>query len=309
MITDYRTVLVTGGTGSFGRAFVQYLADRLKVTGLGPKKLIIFSRDEFKQHQMQAEIPETDEGMIRYHLGDIRDIERLRIAFNGVDFVVHAAAMKHVPACERDPMEAIKTNVLGSENVIRAALECGVERVVALSTDKAVCPINFYGATKLQAEKLFQLAYNYGKTDFVVTRYGNVFGSSGSVVKVFLDCKAAGKPLPITDMSMTRFLISMNEAINLVRQALNGDWGKGAILVPKLEACTMKALADYIAPNLPKNIIGIRHGEKRHESLIAAHEAYDDFGSLYKVHRDGSLYGNSYESCDHVDNSIIETFF
>ncbi|KPL83999.1 flagellin modification protein FlmA [Thermanaerothrix daxensis] len=262
-----KVVLVTGGTGSFGRKFVQVMLEEYH-----PAKIIVFSRDELKQHEMR--VSGFDHPSLRYFIGDVRDLQRLRRAFEGVHIVVHAAALKQVPACEYNPMEAIKTNILGSSNVIEAALDAGVERVIALSTDKAVNPVNLYGATKLAAEKLFvqSNAYAGGKaTRFSCVRYGNVVGSRGSVVPVFLRQRESGV-LTITDERMTRFWISLDQGVRFVIHCLEQMMG-GEVFVPKIPSMRVMDLARAIAPEARLEIIGIRPGEKLHEVLISEDEA------------------------------------
>jgi len=265
---DGKVILITGGTGSFGRAFAKRLLDSFK-----PHKVIIFSRDEQKHYAMEAEMGDP---RLRFLVGDIRDKSRLLRAFAGVDVVVHAAAMKHVHIAEYNPIEAIRTNVDGAANVIDAALERGVQRVVALSTDKAVSPINLYGATKLCMEKLFVAANSYtGGSDvrFDLVRYGNVVGSKGSVVPLFLRQREQGR-LTVTDASMTRFWIGMSRAIDLVLLALQEGLG-GEVFVPRLPACTVDVLTQALAPGMPIEHIGIRPGEKMHETMITFDESHN----------------------------------
>ncbi len=262
-----KVVLITGGTGSFGKRFVKMMLEEVH-----PAKIIVFSRDELKQHEMRAN--GYDHPSLRYFIGDIRDQERLRRAFHGVDIVIHAAALKQVPACEYNPMEAIKTNILGSSNVIDAAIDAGVSKVLALSTDKAVNPVNLYGATKLAAEKLFvqSNAYAGGKaTRFSCVRYGNVVGSRGSVVPVFLKQREMGE-LTITDSRMTRFWISLEEGVRFVIRCVEQMHG-GEVFVPKIASMTVEDLAKAVAPNAKINVIGIRPGEKLHEVLISEDES------------------------------------
>ena len=264
-----QTVLITGGTGSFGKRCAQYLLQ------FNPKKLIIFSRDEQKHVQMRRDLfPAQDFPQIRYFVGDVRDLDRLKRAFSGVDYVIHAAAMKHVDVAEYNPQECIRTNIGGAENVISASLDCGVKKVVALSTDKAASPINLYGATKLCSDKLFvaanSLAGEQG-TRFSVVRYGNVIGSNGSVVPFFQKIRSSGE-LPITDPAMTRFIITLDEGIRLVATAF--DWMNGGeVFVPKIPSTTILDLATAVAPECSTKIIGIRPGEKLHECMIPADEA------------------------------------
>lgn len=262
-----KVVLVTGGTGSFGKKFIKILLEEYE-----PAKVIVFSRDELKQHEMrQAGFNHPN---LRYFIGDVRDQQRMRRAFNGVDIVIHAAALKQVPACEYNPMEAIKTNILGSSNVIDAALDAGVEKVLALSTDKAVNPINLYGATKLAAEKLFIQSNAYAggtATRFSCVRYGNVVGSRGSVVPVFLKQRATGT-VTITDDRMTRFWISLEQGVRFVIRCVEQMEG-GEVFVPKIPSMKVIDLARAVAPNAQINIVGIRPGEKLHEVLISEDEA------------------------------------
>ena len=262
-----KTVLVTGGTGSFGKAFIRILLEEHQ-----PEKVIVFSRDELKQHEMRA--AGFDQPNLRYFIGDVRDLPRLQRAMYGVDVVVHAAALKQVPACEYNPLEAIKTNILGTANVVEAALENEVEKVLALSTDKAVSPVNLYGATKLAAEKLTVQSNAYSgerRTRFACVRYGNVVGSRGSVVPVFLRQRENGK-LTITDERMTRFWLSLEQGVRFVMQCIAVMQG-GEVFVPKLPSTTLIDLAKVMAPEAELDIIGIRPGEKLHEVLISEDEA------------------------------------
>ncbi len=266
---DKKTILITGGTGSFGQKFTEILFKKHN-----PKKVIILSRDEYKQYEMAKTFPD-DKYEIRYFLGDIRDRGRLFRAFEGVDYVVHAAALKQVPALEYNPMEAVKTNVIGADNIIDAAIDAGVKKVVALSTDKAVNPINLYGATKLVAEKTFVAANAYagGKVKFSVVRYGNVVGSRGSVIPFFMGLKEKGaKEFPITDERMTRFWITLEEGVALVIRALEEAVG-GEIFVPKIPSMKVTDLAKAIEPRCTFRAIGIRPGEKIHETLVSEDEA------------------------------------
>ena len=262
-----KVVLVTGGTGSFGKKFVRIMLDEYQ-----PEKIIVYSRDELKQHEMR--VAGYDHPSLRYFIGDIRDLSRLQRALNGVDIVVHAAALKQVPACEYNPMEAIKTNILGSSNVIDAALDAGVKKVLALSTDKAVSPVNLYGATKLAAEKLFvqSNAYAGGRaTRFSCVRYGNVVGSRGSVVPVFLKQRESGK-VTITDDRMTRFWISLEQGVRFVIRCIEEMHG-GEVFVPKIPSMKVIDLSKAVAPEAEVEVIGIRPGEKLHEVLISEDEA------------------------------------
>jgi UDP-N-acetylglucosamine 4,6-dehydratase len=274
-----KVILVTGGTGSFGKKFIEIMLEEYH-----PEKIIIFSRDELKQHEMR--VKGFNHPSLRYFIGDIRDYPRLKRAFEGVDFVVHTAALKQVPACEYNPMEAVKTNVLGSGNVIDAALDTGVERVIALSTDKAVNPVNLYGATKLAAEKLFVQSNAYAagkKARFSCVRYGNVVGSRGSVVPIFLQQKNAGV-ITITDERMTRFWISLDQGVRFVIRCLEEMHG-GEVFVPKIASMKVRDLAAAIAPKARIDIIGIRPGEKLHEVLISEDEARTvvDMEDMYVV--------------------------
>ncbi len=262
---NHQSILVTGGTGSFGKQFVKTILDRFPLV----KRLVIFSRDELKQYEMAQHFPPHQHKALRYFIGDVRDPERLRRACEGIDIIVHAAALKQVPAAEYNPMECIKTNVLGAENVINAALDCGVKHVVALSTDKAAAPINLYGATKLCSDKLFVAANNFkGARDlrFSVVRYGNVIGSRGSVVPFFLQERSKGV-LPITHPGMTRFNISLEEGVDLVLYALENAWG-GEVFVPKIPSYKITEVARAIGPDCTQQIVGIRPGEKLHEEMI-----------------------------------------
>ncbi|MBQ0140957.1 MAG: UDP-N-acetylglucosamine 4,6-dehydratase (inverting) [Kurthia sp.] len=271
---DGKTVLITGGTGSFGKKFVR------KALTLGVKKIIVFSRDELKQYEMKQEF--TDE-RIRFFIGDVRDKERLYRAFDGVDIVIHAAAMKHVDACEYNPFEAVKTNIHGAQNIIDAAIDKGVEKVIALSTDKACSPINLYGATKLASDKLFIAANAYvgeKKTKFAVVRYGNVVGSRGSVVPFFKKMRETGT-LPVTDERMTRFWITLEHGVQFVIDNLSRMHG-GELFVPKIPSMNVVDLAKAIGPDCEIKIVGIRPGEKLHEAMITEDDArhtieFDDY--------------------------------
>ena len=262
-----KNILVTGGTGSFGRKFIEVI-----MAEYHPARLIVYSRDELKQHEMRT--AGFDHPNLRYFIGDVRDLHRLRRALNGVDLVVHAAALKQVPACEYNPMEAVKTNILGSSNVVDAALDAGVDKVLALSTDKAVNPVNLYGATKLAAEKLMiqSNAYAGGLTSrFSCVRYGNVIGSRGSVVPLFLQQRGKGE-ITLTDDRMTRFWISLEQGVRFVIRCIEEMQG-GEVFVPKIPSMKMTDLAKAIAPDSQIRNIGIRPGEKLHEVLISEDEA------------------------------------
>ena len=265
---DEASVLITGGTGSLGKSLVEYLLNETKV-----RRVAVLSRDELKQQHLRNQF--QDDPRLRWFLGDVRDIDRLKRAFHGVDFVIHAAALKQVDTGEYNPMEFIKTNVLGSQNVIDASIEAGVKQVVALSTDKASSPINLYGATKLTADKLFVAANNYSftyGTTFSVVRYGNVMGSRGSVIPFFRDIAAQGKPLPITDLRMTRFWISIESAVKFVIDSLEMMTG-GELYVPKIPSMKITDLAQAVAPSAKLVEIGMRPGEKLHEEMISADDS------------------------------------
>ncbi len=277
-----RNILITGGTGSFGRKFVETVLKKCPDIS----RLVVYSRDELKQYEMAQLFPEAKYPGIRYFIGDVRDSKRLDTACEGIDMVIHAAALKQVPTAEYNPMECIKTNVIGAENVINAALNRGVKNVVALSTDKAAAPINLYGATKLCADKLFIAANNIrGKreTKFSVVRYGNVMGSRGSVVPFFLQKKKSGT-LPITDPNMTRFNITLEEGVALVLWALENQWG-GELLVPKIPSFRITDLAKAIGPACKHEVVGIRAGEKIHEEMITEADSYTtvDLGKYYSI--------------------------
>lgn len=278
-----KSILITGGTGSLGQALVKHI---LETRNSEFSKVIIFSRDEQKQYQMSLEFPENKFPQIRYFIGDVRDLSRLKMAMKGVDYVIHAAAMKHVPIAEYNPMECIKTNINGAENVINAALESGVKKVVALSTDKACAPINLYGATKLASDKLFVAANNitgWNPITFSVVRYGNVMGSNGSVIPYFLKKRDEGI-LPITDPKMTRFNISLEGGVNMVMHALDNAWG-GEIFIPKIPSYNILDVANAIGPECEKPIVGIRPGEKIHEEMITSSDSYYtwDLGKYYTI--------------------------
>lgn len=266
---ENKSILITGGTGSFGRCCIKTILERYN-----PKRLIVFSRDELKQYEMQQEF---NAACMRYFLGDVRDAERLRQAMRGVDYVIHAAALKQVPAAEYNPMECVKTNINGAENVIKAALETGVEKVIALSTDKAANPINLYGATKLVSDKLFVAANNIAgghDTRFAVVRYGNVLGSRGSVVPFFRKLVAEGvTEMPVTDLRMTRFWITLPQGVEFVLNSFRRMHG-GEIFVPKIPSSLISDLARAIGPELPIKEIGIRPGEKLHEIMCPIDDSH-----------------------------------
>ena len=276
-----KVILITGGTGSFGKRFIKTLLERYS-----PKKLIVFSRDELKQFEMQQEFPVTNFNRLRYFLGDVRDLPRLRSSMEGVDIVIHAAALKQVPAAEYNPFEAVKTNVFGGQNVIDAAISCGVKQVIALSTDKAAAPVNLYGATKLCSDKLFIAANNCsGSHDirFSVVRYGNVMGSRGSVIPFFLKQQKSGV-LPITDQRMTRFSITLQQGVDFVLMCLKKMWG-GELFVPKIPSYRLIDVAKAISPNAKIEIVGIRPGEKLHEEMITVSDAINtvEFDDYYTI--------------------------
>lgn len=276
MLKD-KTILVTGGTGSFGKKFTR------KALELDVKKIIVFSRDELKQYEMKQEFQDE---RIRFFIGDVRDAERLERAFSGVDIVIHAAAMKHVDACEYNPFEAIKTNINGAQNIVEAAINQNVQRIIALSTDKACSPVNLYGATKLASDKLFVAANSYvGEQDtrFAVVRYGNVVGSRGSVVPFFNKMRETGI-VPITDERMTRFWITLDQGVQFVLDSLERMHG-GEIFVPKIPSMNIMDLARAIAPNCEYKVIGIRPGEKLHEAMIMEDDARHtrEFDTYYAI--------------------------
>lgn len=285
-----QSVLVTGGTGSFGKAFVRIILEKHPEV----RRLVVYSRDELKQFEMEQEFPRSRYPQMRYFIGDVRDGARLNRACEGVDTVIHAAALKQVPAAENNPMECILTNIHGAENVINAALDSEVRNVVALSTDKAAAPINLYGATKLCSDKLFVAANNIkGARDLKlsVVRYGNVMGSRGSVIPFFLKKRSEGV-LPITDPAMTRFNISLSEGVEMVLHALRSAWG-GEIFVPKIPSYRITDVATAIGPACRQEIIGLRPGEKIHEEMITASDSFStvDLGRYYAILPQGHRYG------------------
>jgi len=292
---DNKSILITGGTGSFGKEFVQMLYDKHK-----PSRVVIYSRDELKQYEMGQDITHPT---LRYFIGDVRDEDRLRRALNGIEIVIHAAALKQVPAAEYNPIECIKTNVIGAENIINASIDAGVKKVLALSTDKAVNPINLYGATKLCSDKLFiagnNLSGNKGPV-FSVVRYGNVVGSRGSVIPFFKQMKKTGK-LPITDIRMTRFWLTLKEGAKFVEKSL-GLMRGGEVFIPKIPSMKIIDLAMAIDPKCQHDIIGIRPGEKLHEMMIPSDEArntreYSSFYVIQPAHHDwGDPNSNEYDS-------------
>lgn len=305
-----KVVLITGGTGSFGKKFVEtILRDFPNV-----KKIVIFSRGELKQYNMKQKYPEKEFPMLRYLIGDVRDGERLKMACEGVDVIIHAAAIKQVDTAEYNPRECIKTNVDGATNVINAALSCGVKDIVALSTDKACAPINLYGATKLTSDKLFIAANNIkGSKDirFSVVRYGNVMGSRGSVIPFFIKLRDNGATeLPITDMRMTRFNISLQEGVDLVMWALGHHLG-GELFIPKIPSYKITDVAKAIAPNLPLKEIGIRPGEKLHEEMITATDSLStiDLGRYYAILPSVAFNHTTEEYLKHHNAKFVEQGF
>lgn len=277
------SILVTGGTGSFGQQFVRRI-----LSSYSPKRLIVYSRDELKQFEMQQEFPGVESSPMRYFIGDVRDLSRLELAMSGVDYVVHAAAMKHVTAAEYNPFECVKTNIIGAQNVVMAAIRSGVKKVIALSTDKAAGPVNLYGATKLVSDKIFICSNSLttrGECKFSVVRYGNVLNSRGSVVPLFLEkIRSGAEYLPITDERMTRFLITLDQGVDLICKAFSLTKG-GEILVPKIPSMRIVDLAAALAPDLKHHVVGVRPGEKIHEILIPSDESRRvvDMGSCYVI--------------------------
>ncbi|WP_318343159.1 UDP-N-acetylglucosamine 4,6-dehydratase (inverting) [Flagellimonas baculiformis] len=283
MTFEGKSILITGGTGSLGKALTKHIFEKHPEV----RRLIIFSRDEQKQFQMAQEYPQEKHPQIRFFIGDVRDKDRLIRAFKGVDYVIHAAAMKHVHLAEYNPEECIKTNIGGAQNVVDACFETNVQRVVALSTDKACAPINLYGATKLTSDKLFIAANNIKGTNpirFSVVRYGNVMGSNGSVIPFFIKKKKADGKLPITDPNMTRFNISLKGGVDMVMHALENAWG-GELFVPKIPSYKIMDVAEAIGPECEKPIVGIRPGEKLHEEMITSSDSFYtyDLGKYYAI--------------------------
>ena len=270
LMIKYNSILVTGGTGSFGKEFIK----RLIKSKTKLKRLVVFSRDEWKQNEMAKNYPTSRYPFIRYFLGDVRDYERLKRAFKDIDLIIHAAALKQVPAAEYNPIEFIKTNIIGAQNIIEASMEQNVKKVIALSTDKAAAPLNLYGATKLCSDKLFIAANNYsGKNIFSICRYGNVMGTRGSVIPLFLDQVKNGK-ITITDKKMTRFNITLNESIDLVLYAVKNSLGR-EIFVPKIPSYRITDLAKSISDKCKIEVIGIRAGEKVHEEMITFNDSFN----------------------------------
>ncbi len=300
-------LLITGGTGSFGKAFINRVLNEFPDI----QRVVIYSRDELKQWELQQLFPESKYPQLRFFLGDVRDKDRLRRALERIDTVVHAAALKQVPAAEYNPMEFVKTNVLGAENVIQACLDTAVKRVVALSTDKAAAPINLYGATKLCSDKLFIAANNIKGTrdlTFSVVRYGNVMGSRGSVIPFFLQ-KAKTGVLPITDPEMTRFNISLSEGVDMVLWALQSSLG-GELFVPKIPSYRITDIAEAVGPSCEKPIVGIRPGEKIHEEMITVSDSYStiDLGKYYAILPSDGRLKKAYNETGIKNNSLPPGF-
>ena len=309
MLLDNKSILITGGTGSFGKAFTKYVLDHYN-----PKKIIIYSRDEFKQFIMQNEFKQYA-GKLRFFIGDVRDKERLTRAFEGVDYVIHAAALKQVPSCEFFPMEAVRTNVIGTDNVLTAAIDEGVECVICLSTDKAAYPINSMGMTKAIEEKVaIAKSRMSGKTKICCTRYGNVMCSRGSVIPLWIDQIKSGNPITVTEPSMTRFIMSLEEAVDLVLFAFeHGE--NGDLLIKKAPACTIQTQAEAVCELFGGNkddikVIGIRHGEKMYETLLTNEECAKavDMGDFYRVPADnrGLNYDKYFKEGDEGRNTLTE---
>ena len=302
-----KSILITGGTGSFGKMFTRLILDR----NPDIKRLVILSRDEQKHFNMAMEFPESKYPSMRYFIGDVRDKDRLERAFEGIDIVIHAAAMKHVHLAEYNPSECIKTNINGAENVIAAAMKCGVKDVVALSTDKACAPINLYGATKLTSDKLFIAANNIkGSRDvkFSVVRYGNVMGSNGSVMPFFLNKRKEGV-LPITDKKMTRFNISLQDGCQMVFDAIEKAWG-GELFVPKIPSYKIVDVATAIGPDCRQEEVGIRPGEKLHEEMITVSDALNtyDIGKYYAILPQKTIF-NREKFIEHFKAKLVDPNF
>ena len=302
-----KSILITGGTGSFGKAFVKTILERFPQVA----RLVVFSRDELKQHEMSQQFSESKYSALRYFIGDVRDADRLRRAMEGIDVVIHAAALKQVPAAEYNPFECIKTNVIGAQNVIEACMDTSVKRVVALSTDKAAAPINLYGATKLCSDKLFTAANNIrGRRDLrlSVVRYGNVMGSRGSVIPFFLErCKTG--VLPITDPAMTRFNISLQEGVDMVLWALENAQG-GEIFVPKIPSYRITDVAKAIGPACEHPVIGIRPGEKIHEEMITSSDSFNtvDLGKYFAILPSAGAYSVDSYCAAHGGQAVTQGF-
>jgi len=286
---DGKSILITGGTGSFGKTLLKKI-----LANHNPRKVIVFARGEFMHFELQNSLSEEERTKVRFFVGDIRDLDRLVMAFRGVDIVIHAAAQKQVPLAEYNPFECIRTNVIGAENIVQAAIRCGVKSVLALSTDKAVNPINLYGASKLASDKIFVAANALGagtSTVFSVVRYGNVLGSRGSIIPFFRQLIADGATeLPITDERMTRFWISLDQAVEFTLSCLPNIQG-GEIFIPKIPTMSITDLTEAMAPHLPRKIVGIRPGEKLHEIMITEHNAHTtyDLGDRYLIEPEWSF--------------------
>lgn len=307
---DGKSILVTGGTGTFGRAFVKTVLERYN-----PRRIIVFSRDELKQSEMAYEFPADKFPAIRYFIGDVRDSDRLEMAFREVDYVIHAAALKQVDIAEYNPIECINTNVMGAQNVVQAAIRCGVEKVVALSTDKAANPINLYGASKLASDKIFVAANNLSGsvgTRFSAVRYGNVLGSRGSVVPLYRRLIAEKvDSLPITDPAMTRFWITIQQAVNMVLSTIALMQG-GEIYIPKIPSMCMTDMARAMAPHLDQHVIGIRPGEKLHEIMVTTDDARvtTELADRYVIHPSFNFWGEGEsvaKSMQRVDEDFVYT--
>ena len=305
-----QSILITGGTGSFGKRFIKTVLEYYR-----PKKLIVYSRDELKQFEMQQTWPFVPDGPMRYFIGDVRDLQRLQRAMEGVDIVIHTAALKQIPAAEYNPFEVVKTNIIGGQNVIEAAISAGVSKVIALSTDKAAAPINLYGATKLASDKLFIAANNYAGTHeikFSVVRYGNVMGSRGSVIPFFLEQQKTGI-LQITDERMTRFNITLQQGVDFVLMCLENMWG-GELFVPKIPSYRILDVAEAINRECKREIVGIRPGEKLHEEMITETDAHNtvEFDDYYVILPSSAPEWNVesfiHESIKRTGRRIIETF-
>ena len=306
-LTNYKQILITGGTGSFGKSFIKNIIKNYQ----NFERIVIFSRDELKQWELQQQYPPDKFPQIRFFLGDIRDLDRLKVALENIDIVIHAAALKHVSIAEYNPMEFIKTNVIGSENIINASIYAGVSKVIALSTDKAAAPTNLYGASKLCADKLFTAANNIRgskKISFSVVRYGNVIGSRGSVVPLFLKMAPKGY-LNITNPNMTRFNITLEEGVNMVLWSIENALG-GEILVPKIKSYKITDLADAISPSAKKNLIGIRPGEKIHEEMITSSDSINtyDIGKYFCITNNSEIHQIHYKNKNLIFKKVIENF-
>ncbi|MDP9087162.1 MAG: UDP-N-acetylglucosamine 4,6-dehydratase (inverting) [Pseudomonadota bacterium] len=304
---ETKSILITGGTGSFGKAFVRMVLQRFP----NIKRLVVYSRDELKQSEMSEEFSGSKYRGLRYFIGDIRDEARLRRALAGIDVVIHAAALKQVPAAEYNPFECIKTNVLGAQNLIEACLDSNVERVVSLSTDKAAAPINLYGATKLCSDKLFVAANNIkGSRNirFSVVRYGNVMGSRGSVIPYFLKLRESGV-LPITDPRMTRFNISLRDGVEMVLWSVENAWG-GEVLVPKIPSYRIVDVATAVGPNCKQQIVGVRPGEKIHEEMITASDSFNtvDIGKYFAILPSAGNFSVQ-DYCGQLSGKLVESGF